>query len=86
VVESAALTASATAAVGHWDAAEMTGMTGFTALTTTTQSSKYNGYTLTTTKSLGAGANVGAVIDNTAKTITLNFSSDVAAGASNQRK
>ena len=84
--ESAALTANATAAVGHWDAAEMTGMTGFTALTTTTNSSKYNGYTLTTTKSLGAGVDVAAVVDNSAKTITLNFSSDVAAAASTAAK
>jgi Flagellin and related hook-associated proteins len=83
--ESAGLTANATAVKGQWGAGAA-GLTGLTKLETTDFSSKYNDYKLITTKSLGAGVDVSASIDNTAKTITLNFSSDVAALASTDDK
>ncbi|QUH24923.1 flagellin [Serpentinicella alkaliphila] len=81
---SLSLTANATAAKTAWTAGAL-GITG-TSLESTANSSQYNDYTITVTKTGGAGADVTAAIDNTTKKITINYSSDVAAGASTAAK
>ena len=72
---SLALTTTATADEVAWSAAT-SGITG-TILEGTSDSSDYNDWTITTTKSLSSGADVTAVLNTSAKTITLNFASDV---------
>ncbi|MCF6410152.1 flagellin [Pseudalkalibacillus salsuginis] len=86
LTDGASLTLSAddTAAKTTWSAADL-GITG-TSLASTSNSSEYNDYTITVTKTGGAGADVTAAIDSTAKTITINYSSDVAAAGSTAAK
>lgn len=77
-------TVSTTAANTTWSAVDL-GITG-TSLSSTAQSSQYNGYKITVTKTAAAGSDVSAAIDTAAKTITINYSSDVAAAGSTAAK
>jgi flagellin len=70
-----ALTANDTAADTTWTAGDL-GITG-TALASTSNSSQYNDYTITTTSTGVAGTDVTAALDTSAKTITLNYATDI---------
>lgn len=78
------MTANDTAAKTAWTAVSL-GITG-TSLAATANSSTYNDYTITVTKTGDAGADVAATINATNKTITINYSSDVAAAGSTADK
>ena len=78
------LTADATGAKTEWTAVAL-GITG-TSLASANNSSQYNDYTITVTKTGVVGADVTAAIDTNAKTITINYASDVAGAASTATK
>ena len=70
-----ALSANATGEKTAWTAVAL-GITG-TSLASTNNSSQYNDYTITVTKTGGSGVDVTAAIDASAKTITINYADDI---------
>jgi flagellin len=72
--------------VTEFAATNLAGATGLTSIAAGTNGSQYNDYTVVVNTSLSNGADVTATIDSGAKTITLNFSGDVATAASTAAK